>query len=426
MDETSKVAKATKAALKYDPFIVMIKPVGSLCNMNCSYCYYKTNRNSDKIMSDETLELFIRQYIDATTGPVVNFIWHGGEPTLAGLDFFKRVVELQTKYLPDGWSCWNNLQTNGLLVDDEWCDFLAENNFDIGLSIDGTTESHNSIRKTNTDEITYYRITEAIKRLKEKGINPDLLCTVNSLTVKQPIEVYKALRGFSTGWIQFIPIVNKLYDGITPESITAAEYGKFLKDVFDSWVLYDLDTVGIQFFSEILRIASGGSASVCHMAPTCGRAVVVEADGRVYSCDHYADELHLLGDIHDKELLGLVNQTKQYEFGDKKKMTLTKKCIDCRWISFCNGGCPKDRIFTVPSEIYPLNHLCEGYMDFFSYIEPVIKLIINLQKQNRSATDIMKVLQNEVKRIWKDVKRNDPCPCGSGKKAKNCCWYKRM
>ena len=416
----------TGTSKRLSPFTVMIKPVGSLCNMSCSYCYYRKDNSNNGIMSYEMLELLTKQYIDASEGPVVNFTWHGGEPTLAGLDFFSKAVELQKKYLPKGWSCWNNLQTNGLLLDDSWCEFLSANKFDVGLSIDGNIHCHDYFRKDNEGEGTYTKVAETVKRLMSYGVKPDLLCTVNSVTVKEPQEVYKALKEFSTGWIQFIPIVNSIGSKVAKESTTAKEYGKFLSNIFDYWILHDFDTVGIQYFFEILRISSGGSASVCYMAPFCGRAVVVEHDGNVYSCDHFVNNDNLLGNIYETQLLEIVNDEKQYSFGMKKETELEDRCKECKWLKYCHGGCPKDRILTQENGKYQKNYLCEGYIEFFSYIEPVVELVTTLKKQNKSSKEIMVILQDEMKRIWKNIGRNDPCPCGSGKKAKNCCWYKRM
>ena len=408
-----------------EPFVVMVKPTGSLCNMTCSYCYYNTG-HSEGIMTGETLELFIKQYIEAAPGPAVSFIWHGGEPTLAGPAFFKKVVELQKKYLPDGWSCWNNLQTNGLLLDDGWCEFLQKNRFDVGISIDGDERSHNFFRRSQDDSAVYVKTAESIERLKSRGIKPDLLCTVNSVTVKEPLKVYRALREFNTGWIQFIPVVNNAEGKLTVESVTPKEYGRFLCDIFDEWVLHDFCDIDIQLFSEILRVYTGGSAALCYIAPVCGQSIVADWDGRIYSCDHFVDSRHYLGDIHKMHLGEIVRLPAQTAFGRRKQDRLPEECRKCDFLHLCNGGCPKDRLIVKDDGEYPQNILCEGLMQFYSYIMPVVQVITSLRKRHISSAGIMKVLRDEVRRIWKDVKRNDPCPCGSGKKAKNCCWYKRI
>lgn len=416
-----EISKASKS-----PFIVMVKPVGSLCNLSCSYCYYISKHDSFGVMDDFILERFTRTYIESSPGPIVNFIWHGGEPTLAGIEFFEKAVELQQKYLPDGWRCWNNLQTNGVLLDDRWCRFLSKHSFDVGISIDGIAEYHDYYRKNLTKEPTYEIVGESITRLKEYGIKPDLLCTVNSKTVKEPLKVYRALREFNTGWIQFIPIVKMDNGIISDESVNPKDFGDFLCEVFDRWVLYDYDTTGIQLFTEMIRITAGGSAALCNIAPTCGRAVVIESDGKVYSCDHFTDSHNLIGDIRIDHLSEIVDGPKQNAFGMKKQAELTSKCQKCQWLKYCNSGCPKDRIVKQSDDEKMINYLCEGYMRFISYVKPVLELITSLQKKGKSPQFIMNILQDEVRRIWKNISRNDPCPCGSGKKAKNCCWHKKM
>ena len=334
-----------------EPFAVMAKPVGPRCNLQCSYCYYLETEQlhtADRSprMSDETLEAYIRQYIEASPGPVVPFTWHGGEPTLAGLDFYRLAVALEKKYLPEGWSCWNNLQTNGMLLDDEWCAFLAENHFDIGLSIDGAQWIHDEFRKDRGGNGTYQRAAAAVRRLQAHGIQPDLLCTVTSAAANDPLAVYRALRDLRTGWIQFIPIVRRTEDGqVTPDSVTGKAYGDFLCTVFDEWSQNDLGRTEVQMFAETMLVWSGGAASLCWMAPTCGRVLIVEQDGGVYSCDHFVNPEHRLGSIQDSTLDALVDQPEQIRFGRDKRDSLPEKCRSCAYLPVCNGGCPKDRFF---------------------------------------------------------------------------------
>ncbi|MDR0472198.1 MAG: radical SAM protein, partial [Treponema sp.] len=269
------------------PFVVMAKPVGSRCNLSCEYCYYKRSSDNQHLnpMTDELLELFIRQYIEASEGPEVNIVWHGGEPTLAGLDFYRRAVELQKRYLPEGWTCRNNLQTNGVLLDDEWCAFIAEARFDVGLSIDGTERLHDQYRKDHEGKGSYQKAVAAIRRLKARGVQPDLLCTVTSSAAMEAPAVYRALRELDTGWIQFIPIVRRdSEDQLTPDSVTANAYGDFLTAIFDEWAFHDIGRLDVQLFAEAARVWSGGAAGLCWMASTCGRALIVEMDGSVYSC----------------------------------------------------------------------------------------------------------------------------------------------
>ena len=416
---------------KPEPFSVMVKPVGSRCNLRCDFCYYlKTKRNStgmrQECMSDELLERFIRQYIEASTGPEVSFVWHGGEPTLAGLEFYRRAVRLQQRYLPDGWACWNNLQTNGVLLDDEWCSFLAEAGFDVGLSIDGTEGIHDHYRKDTDGNGSYAAAVRAVHRLKAHGIKPDLLCTVTSTTAKKPLETYRALRDLDTGWIQFIPIIRQNAEGgFTPESVGSEAYGDFLCAVFDVWVHHDLGNLDIQMFSEMARIWAGGSAGLCWMAPTCGRALIVEVDGGVYSCDHYVVEGHRIGDINKSHLGFLAGSQVQMSFGRDKQDRLPGQCRECRWLSVCNGGCPKDRHLMSQDGEPGLNYLCSGLSHFFSYARPIVDEMTRLGSRGFNS-QMVRLKLNELKRsAWKGVGRNDPCPCGSGRKAKGCCWLRR-
>jgi len=409
------------------PFSVMVKPVGARCNLACSYCYYRhTERTGQGMasprMSDETLERFIRQYLAASPGPEVSFVWHGGEPALAGLDFYRRVIELQQQYLPEGWTCWNNLQTNGTLLDDEWCEFLARAHFDVGLSIDGAEWIHDRYRRDSGGGPTYDRVIATARRLQAHGVQPDLLCTVTSSAAADPLAVYRALRDLNTGWIQFIPIVRRAPEGgVTPDSVTPEGYGDFLCAVFDDWSLNDLGRLDVQLFAETARIWAGGEPGLCWMAPTCGRALIVEVDGGVYSCDHYVTPEHRLGDLEGASLAELVDSSAQRRFGEEKRDRLPAQCRSCFWLAVCNGGCPKDR-FTHLEEGEPgLNYLCAGLWRFYEHARPVMAEITRLAGLGRSPSAISAELRKQVRATWKDVGRNDPCPCGSGKKAKQCC-----
>lgn len=425
MQEKTSISPAS------EPFVVMAKPVGPRCNLNCGYCYYlETERFYDKPhrfrMSNEILEQYIRNYIESNPGPVIQFTWHGGEPTLAGLDFFRLAVELEKKYLPEGWECWNNLQTNGILLDDEWCSFLAEAGFDVGLSIDGTQWLHDEYRKDHSGNGSYTQAAAAIKLLQSYGIQPDLLCTVTSSIAKESVAVYRALREFDTGWIQFIPIVRRTSDGIvTPDSVTGDEYGEFLCAILDEWLQNDIGKLVVQIIAETTLVWSGGRTNLCWMAPTCGRVLVVEHDGGVYSCDHFVTPGHHIGNVNDSSLAELVELPRQKEFGRNKHDSLPAQCRACGYLEVCNGGCPKDR-FAVSADGEPgLNYLCSGYKRFFSYAEKPLKKVMQLRRRGFSPAGIMAELRAESKERWKGVGRNDPCPCGSGRKAKNCCWSKR-
>jgi uncharacterized protein len=409
----------------------MAKPVGPVCNLECSYCYYlETTRfyaHPHRFrMSDAVLETYIRQYIAANPGPAVLFVWHGGEPTLAGLDFYRHAVELQKHYLPQGWTCWNNLQTNGILLDDKWCSFLADAHFDVGLSIDGTQWLHDATRKDHQGHGTYERVVAAIHRLQAHNIQPDLLCVVTSAIAKEPISTYRALRDFNTGWIQFIPIVRRTPNGqVTADSVTGEAYGNFLCTVFDEWAQHDLGRLNVQFFAEMLLVWSGGTSNVCWMAPTCGQVLIVEHDGGVYACDHFVTPDHQIGNLEASLLSELVDAPVQRRFGDDKRDRLPVQCLSCSWLKVCNGGCPKDR-FTLAEDGEPeLNFLCNGLRHFYAYTEKPLKKIVERMKQGLSSEAIMTELRAESLVRWKGIGRNDPCPCGSGRKAKNCCWSQR-
>ncbi len=415
-----------------EPFTVMAKPVGPRCNMACGYCYYLETQDMygtalPPRMSLDLLETYIRKYIEASLGPIVSFTWHGGEPTLAGLDFYKKAVELQKRYLPSGWEAWNNLQTNGLLLDDKWCNFLQETRFDVGLSVDGTQEAHDSYRVDLSGRGTYNRVVAACRRLQRHGIQPDILCTVNHTTAKDPTGVYKALSDLSTGWIQFIPIVERDVSGqVTPFSVTPQGYGDFLCATFDMWLRNDMGKLEIQQVAEMALVWSGGVSSLCWMAPVCGRVLIVEHDGAVYSCDHFVDVEHRIGHIATSSIPELVDSPTQRRFGLIKRDGLPQECKVCPWLSVCYGGCPKYRGLQVRPGVAPdLSYLCEGLKRFFGYAEKPLKRVIKERQKGTSPEAIMAQERVIWKENWRGIGRNDPCPCGSGRKAKNCCWERR-
>lgn len=377
------------------PFSVIAKPVGSRCNMRCNYCYYlekgqfSTNEKQTR-MSFSLLEKLIRQTIEANPGPVVSFTWHGGEPTLAGIDFFKKVVELEKKYLPLGWQVWNSLQTNGLLINDEWCRFLRDNRFDVGLSIDGDKITHDKNRHDRGGNGTYDRVKKAVLKLKAHGILPDLLCTVNSDSEKVPHEVYRALRELDTGWIQFIPIVVREEKGsIASVSATPHGYGKFLCTIFDEWITNDLGKLDVQLFAECSRVCAGGKAGVCFMAETCGRVLIAEEDGGIYSCDHFVDAEHRPGSLVSDRLDKMVNGETQIAFGLNKRDALTKECRSCPYISFCGGGCLKDRFSQSSDGEEGQYYLCGGLKVFFEHAVPMLSEAVSQSRNGKTPKQVM-------------------------------------
>jgi len=395
-------------------FTLMVKPVGSLCNMACQYCYYLGNEVSNrKPMDLKTLETLIRNYFASNPGPIYSFIWHGGEPMLRGLDFYKKAVELEKKYLPQGKECWNNLQTNGLLIDEEWCRFLKKEAFDVGISIDGSKMIHDTYRKDNSGNPTYDRIVEKIRLLQKHGIQPDLLCTVNQQTCRNAYAVYQNLKNLNTGWIQFIPVVNKDEKGnLKEESLDPDLYGSFLKTIFHQWFYNDFGKLGVQLFMEMLQVYLGGKATLCYLQEECGNVLAVESDGSIYSCDHYVNKDAYLGFADHLE--AAAGSRKQKEFGQRKK-DLPEKCQGCSYLSLCNGGCPKDR------DTDGFNILCEAMQIAFREAEEPLKKTAQLLKEKKTAEQIRKQLREERKTAWKDVSGNALCPCGSLRKYKHCC-----
>ena len=407
----------SKLSMPGQPFVVMAKPVGSRCNLACEYCYYSSadSRGSGAlVMNDALLERFLRQYIDASEGPEVPLVWHGGEPTLAGLDFFRRAMELQERYLPRGWTCRNNLQTNGILLDDKWAAFLAEFHFDVGLSIDGPEHLHDQYRKDQGGKGSWRSAAAAARRLQAHGIQPDLLCTVTSSAAAEPLAVYRSLRELDTGWIQFIPIVRRDSEGrVTPDSVSAEGYGDFLCAVFDEWALHDIGRLDVQLFAEAARVWSGGGAGLCTLAPTCGRALIVEMDGGVYSCDHFVRPEYRIGDIETGILRELVNLPEQLRFGNNKRDRLNVMCQGshgtqgshgvnmCPHLGLCNGGCPKDRFVTEPAadpgDEAPLNYLCTGLKRFFDHAKPLTAQIMQLARRGLGPAAIMAELRRRIK-----------------------------
>ena len=383
------------------PLAVMAKPVGSRCNMRCTYCYYLekgkySESRKQTCMSYTLLEKLIRQTIAASPGPIVSFTWHGGEPTLAGMEFYKKALELERKYLPKGWEAWNNLQTNGLLLSESWCRFLRENRFDVGLSIDGSAEVHDANRRLVNRAGTYARVSAAIRRLREAGVEPDLLCTVNAVSQERPLEVYRALRDTGCGWVQFIPVVIRGGEGgADAGSVSPEGYGRFLIAVFDEWVGHDLGLLDVQLFAEMARIMAGGQASLCWMSPACGNVLIAEEDGAVYSCDHFVDPEHRLGTLYEGSLAGMAEGEFQRAFGLAKRDGLTDECRACPWLRFCNGGCPKDR-FGFSGDGQPGQYwLCPGLKAFFAHAEPILERVMAMSAEGKAPPEIMAELQEE-------------------------------
>ncbi|NNN18610.1 MAG: anaerobic sulfatase maturase [Acidimicrobiaceae bacterium] len=413
------------------PFVVMAKPIGPICNLRCDYCYYLQKKSlfpstEHFRMRPEVLEAYVSSFIAESPGPMVHFVWHGGEPTLAGTDFFKKVLELQARYTPEGWQCLNNLQTNGTRLDPGWCSFLAENNFTVGLSIDGPEHLHDAYRIDRKGDATHSKVMQGLRRLRAHGIEPDILCTLNAANSKFPAEVYHFFLDQKVRWLQFLPVVTRLADGtVAPWSVKSQEMGTFLNTVFDEWIRHDLGRIGIQNFLECMLVAGGKPANICIMSETCGRVLAVEHDGGTYSCDHFVNPGNYLGNLTTDSLADLIESPVQRAFGKAKKESLPGYCKECPVLSFCNGGCPKDRFIKTPDGEDGLNYLCEGYRSYYSHLQPELEGILGFYKKGMSPQAIMAEIEKSeisARAKWKTASRNDTCPCGSGKKYKHCCF----
>ncbi len=350
------------------------------------------------IMSDEILEEFTKQYITSQKVSEITFGWQGGEPMLMGLDFYKKALEFQRKYTKPGVGVINTLQTNGILLNDRWGKFLRDNNFLVGLSIDGPPKIHNSFRVDQKGNPTSEHVVRGIEILKKYQIDFNILCCVHSLNSLYPQEVYRYLRDeLEVRYIQFIPIIEKSTQLVVSEtgtctsySVTGDQYGKFLISIFDEWIRKDVGKVFIQLFDICLGTWLNIPSSLCVFAPICGRALVLEHNGDLYSCDHFVFPKHFLGNILNVSLLELVNSRQQIVFGQNKHNKLPKSCLTCEYLFACNGGCPKNRLIKTKDELKRLNYLCSGYKSFFQYIDPYMREMAQFLREGREASNIMK------------------------------------
>ena len=388
-------------------FQVFVKPVGDACNMACSYCYYsKSDEGPDRVraMPDDLLETYVQQHISAHPGPVVRFSWHGGEPTLLGVDFFKRVVAFQKKHQPRGIDIQNGIQTNGTLLDETWCRFFKQEGFSVGLSLDGPEEFHNQYRMTKSGSKTHARVMRGQKLLQKNQVPHDILCVVHHHNVDHPLDVYRFFKRIGAAYIGFLPVVHSPIG-----SVDAQKFGKFLCTVFDEWKAHDIGRIKVQMFEEVMAAAMGQDHALCVFRRTCGEIPVVEKNGDVYPCDHFVRPAFKSGNITTTPLGKLMNLKTMREFGKRKKTGLADVCKACDVLAFCNGGCPKDRILPIPGSTLTLNHLCHGYKQFFTHCRPFVEQVQLLYQGQQQRAKPRK------------TGRNSPCPCGSGKKFKHCC-----
>ncbi len=351
-------------------------------------------------MSDDVLESYTSQYIEAQRVPEVTFAWQGGEPTLMGLEFFEKAVDLQKKFQKPGMKILNAIQTNGIMLDDEWAGFFKEHNFLVGLSLDGPRHLHDKYRLDKGGQGSFERVMGGLDLLKEHQVEFNILTTVHAGNMDHPLEVYQFIRDVvGTQFIQFIPIVERKnqtghQEGyqVTKRSVSGQGYGKFLISVFDEWVQRDVGGVFVQIFDVALGVWYGQRAGLCIFEETCGLALAMEHNGDLYSCDHYVEPRYFLGNISKENLVDLVTSENQADFGIAKRETLPRYCRECEVRFICNGGCPKNRIRRTPDGDEGLNYLCQGYRAFFNHIDEPMKSMAQLLRIGRPPADIMLML----------------------------------
>lgn len=412
------------------PFHVMAKPIGALCNLGCSYCFYLEKEHlypdtRNFRMLPAVLERYVSEYIRAQPGQVASFAWQGGEPTMLGVDFFRQVVALQQKHSA-GKTIENALQTNGVLLDDAWGEFLAAERFLVGISIDGPRELHDAYRVDKGQRPTFDRVMAGLEILKKHGVEFNTLTTVHRKNSQHPLEVYRFLRRIGSSYLQFIPIVERaapdepttpglwlapppdheeaadLDSQVTPWSVRPAEYGGFLCRIFDEWVRHDVGRIFVQQFDAALANWAGEPAGVCVFSEKCGRALAIEHNGDVFSCDHYVYPRYRLGNLLNTTLASMVDSPAQQAFGEAKSSTLPRYCRECAVRFACHGECPKHRFLRTPHGEPGLNYLCAGYKKFFHHIDSAMCTMAALLRSQRAPAGIMTMPRSQ----WMPARRS--------------------
>ncbi len=384
---------------KIQNFQLLSKPTGSVCNIDCEYCFYLEKehlypeRKQNWKMDLSTLRNYVVKNIQSQPADTIDFIWQGGEPLLAGIDFFKKAVELQNEF--KGKKVINNFfQTNGILINDEWCQFFKENNFLVGISIDGNAIHHNTFRKTRAGKNTYEKVVDAINKMKKFGVEFNTMTVVSSSNVDEPLVVYETLKKLGSNYMHFIPLVERIankptedglylikpdFDGeanVAPWSVPKEQYGKFLNTIFDQWYRYDIGQVFVMNFEQTINQMVGGK-SICVFEKECGANLALESNGDIYSCDHYVFPEDKIGNINTDSLPKVANSERQIKFSDKKRNLIDKECLSCPVLDVCNGGCPKHRFLKSHNGMMNKNYLCQSYKDYFTHVVPHMKNIIN-------------------------------------------------
>ena len=394
---------------------VMAKPIGSACNLSCEYCYYleksKLHHSSSQQMSDEMLELFIREYIQSQTTLEVLFTWHGGEPLLRPISFYKRVLELQQQYAGSR-RIVNAIQTNGTLLTDEWCEFLRANNFLVGISIDGPEHLHNALRHTRQGEGCFKDVMRGLRLLAKHRVEWNAMATVNSANVAHPLEFYRFFRDeLECQFLQFTPVVERTTHNpngtllahagqqcgsVTPHSVKAEEWGEFLCAIFDEWVQNDVGRVFVQLFDSTLANWVGQPPGVCTMSKYCGHAAVIEHNGDVYSCDHFVFPEYRLGNLREKSLSAMMYGQQQNRFGLAKHNSLPGQCLNCEYEFACHGECPRNRFVTSTDGEQRLNYLCKGYYRFFDHAAPYMDYMRKMLQSGQAPARVMEWAKSQL------------------------------
>ena len=399
------------------PLYIMAKPAGSLCNLACKYCYYleKSNLYQDNpkhIMSDELLEKFIKEYIEAQTMPQVLFTWHGGETLMRPISFYEKVISLQQKYAR-GRTVDNCIQTNGTLLTDDWCRFFHDNNWLVGISIDGPQEFHDEYRKNKQGKPSFVKVMQGISLLNKHHVEWNALAVVNDYNADYPLEFYHFFKQIGCRYIQFAPIVERILphsdgrhlaavnegteEGLADFSITPEQWGNFLCTIFDEWVREDVGEYFIQLFDATLASWVGSQPGICTLAKTCGHAGVMEFNGDVYSCDHFVFPEYKLGNIYTHSLVEMMYSERQLRFGKNKFDSLPSQCKECEFLFACNGECPKNRFMKTASGEPGLNYLCKGYFQFFKHVAPYMDYMKKELLAQRPPANVMEaVAKNEI------------------------------
>lgn len=423
-------------------FHVIAKPTGPVCNLRCVYCYYLEKErlwDPDETwrMTDATLERYVEQYIAAQPPTVteIDFAWQGGEPTLLGVEFFERAVAMQKRLVPVGKKCVNSIQTNGTLLDEHWGAFLREHDFLIGLSIDGPADLHDRLRMDQQGRPTFERVLQAVRLLQQYGVRFNALTVVHRYNGEHPLRIYRFFKELGIEFIQLIPIVEPIrardvrsFAEKDHLSVHPEQWGRFLIEIFDEWIRRDVGRVFVPLFDQALASWAGVEPPLCMFQRHCGRAMVLEHNGDLFSCDHFVTPEHRLGNIHKSTIAEMATSERQRKFGLAKEQTLPTLCRECPYLFACRGECPKNRLIQTPQGEDGLNYLCAGYRMFYAHAAPYLQAMAEEVRNGRPASNVMRRLQvqreqklREVCDSGQVVGRNNPCPCGSGRKFKNCC-----